>query len=125
MKIHLSLTKSDFQTLENLVVACGRAIEGDSFGEVAFRDALTGLGVKMWSRTFELKERRNSLTLTDCEALALWHVFGDLADKMPPYEQGLAARVIMHLDAARLESLRQRNACAPPRGGAQQLSLNV
>lgn len=79
---------------------CCNALSGVDFIAVQYRDALRGLLVKLAVKMPTLKNK-NSLTLTDVEALALYETVGDLVERMEPLEMGVGYTLLAEIDKQR------------------------
>lgn len=100
MKIRLKLTRIEMKGVATVVENCCNALSGADFVAVQYRDALRGLLLKLAARMPVLK-KKNSLTLTDLEALALFEILNDLADRMPPLEMGVSYTILGEIDRQR------------------------
>lgn len=100
MKIKLKMSRVEMQGIAALVQNCCNALSGVEFNEVQYRDALAGLTLKLAARMPTLK-RRNTLALSDIEALALWDVLNEVVDRMPPLEMAVGYKIIGEIDQQR------------------------
>ncbi|MBR4787869.1 MAG: hypothetical protein IK013_08380 [Bacteroidales bacterium] len=101
MKIKLKLTRMEMKGIATVVQNCCNALAGVTFPEVQYRDALSGLLLKLAGKMMTLKQN-NRMTLTEVEALALYEVLNDLADRMPPLEMGVSYTVLGEIDKQRM-----------------------
>lgn len=83
-----------------IVSGCCNALSGVTLREVQYRDALAGLTLKLAARMPTLK-RRNTLALSDIEALVLWDVLNEVVDRMPPLEMAVGYKIIGEIDQQR------------------------
>ena len=100
MKIKLKMTRVEMQGIAAVVQNCCNALSGVDFIAVQYRDALTGLMLKLAAKQLTLK-KSNRMTLTDLEALALYEIVNDLVDKMPPLEMGVCYTLLGEIDRQR------------------------
>ena len=101
MKIKLKLTRIEMKGVATVVQNCCNALSGADFVTVQYRDALRGLMLKLAARMPVLK-KKNSLTLTDMEALALFDCLNDLVERMPPLEMGVSYTILAEIDRQRM-----------------------
>lgn len=101
MKIRLKLTRTEMKGIATVVQNCCNALSGENFIVVQYRDALSGLLLKLAGKMPTLRET-NRMTLTEVESLALYEIMNDLADKMPPLEMGVCYTVLSEIDRQRM-----------------------
>lgn len=118
MKIRLKLTRIEMKGIATVVQNCCNALSGEDFIAVQYRDALAGLLLKLAGKMPTLRNT-NRITLTDMEALALYEIMNDLADKMPPLEMGVCYTVLGEIDQQRMShvSLMKGNLAAIMKDG--------
>lgn len=97
MKIKLKLTRMEMKGMAAMVVNCCNALRGVDFIAVQYRDALSGLMLKLAGKMPTVRET-NRMTLTDIEALAIWEVVGDLVGKMEPLEAAVGLTVLGEIE---------------------------
>lgn len=100
MTIKLRLTREEMRGVATIAQNCCNALSGDTFEAVQYRDALRGLVLKLVGRMPTMKNK-NSLTLTEMEALAMHNVLGDLVDMFQPYEMSLGYTILGEMDSQR------------------------
>lgn len=93
MKIKLKLTRMEMKGMATMVTNCCNALRGVDFIAVQYRDALSGLMLKLAGKMPTLGDT-NRMTLTEMEALALWEVVGDLVARMEPMEMAVGITVL-------------------------------
>ena len=103
MKVKLKLTREEYKGVATIVRNCCNALAGVSFVEVQYRDALSGLLLKMVGKIPTLKGKGNSLTLGEVESLALWETVGDLVRRFESYEMSLGYWMLGEMDRQRME----------------------
>lgn len=120
MKIKLTMTRQQYQGVLTIAGNILRLLEGEDFETVQTRDALCGLLLRTRTRLLLLKESGNRLTLSDLEALALYHGAEALADRFYPYERATALWLLGETDRQRMDYLRRIRANV---GEAQHMRL--
>ena len=103
MKVKLKLTREQYKGVATIVRNCCNALAGVSFVEVQYRDALSGLLLKMAGKIPTLKGKGNSLTLGEVESLALWETVDNLVRKFEPYEMSLGYWMLGEMDRQCME----------------------
>lgn len=97
MKIKLKMTRVEMKAVATVVKHCCNSLSGIDFGSVQYRDALGGLLLKLAARMLALKAK-NSLTLTDLEALALWWTLTGVVQQLPPLEMSVGYTILAEID---------------------------
>ena len=98
MKIKLKMTRTEMKGIATVVQCCCNALSGEEFEAVQYRDALVGLLLKLAARMTQLKNK-NSLMLTDMEALALWETMKEVSmAAWPPLEMSVGYTVLTEID---------------------------
>lgn len=98
MKVKLKLTREQYKGVATIVNNCCNALVGVSFVEVQYRDALSGLLLKMVGKMPMLKGKGNGLTLGETESLALWETVNELVRCFGPYEMSLGYWMLGEID---------------------------
>ena len=97
MKIKLKMTRTEMKGIATVVKCCCNALSGEEFVAVQYRDALAGLLLKLAARMTQLKNK-NSLMLTDMEALALWCTIEGTLGELPPLEMSIGYTLLAEID---------------------------
>lgn len=101
MKIKLKLTRIEMKGIATVVQNCCNALSGENFIVVQYRDALSGLLLKLAGKMPTLRNT-NRMTLTEMESLALYETLNDLVEKIPPLEMGVSYTVLREIDRQRM-----------------------
>ena len=110
MKVRLTLTRSEYAGLVELVGACYGELRGESLEEVQYREGLRGLALKLAGRAGAVKGK-NRLMLGELETLALWATAGEATARTSPLGWAVWLKIAEETDRQKsaAEALRRGN----------------
>lgn len=97
MKIKLKLTDNQIHAFATVLKYTLNTITNTDFESIQYSDALTGLLLNLIKK-MPLLRPKNSFSLTEIEALALYNLLGNLADRFQPYEKCLIYNILSEID---------------------------
>lgn len=97
MKVKLKFSDSQFYAFATIVKYVLNSVKKNDFESIQYADALTGLLFNLIKRMTDLKEK-NSITLTEIEALALYNLMSGIVDNFKPYEKCIIYKIFEEID---------------------------
>ncbi len=98
MKIKLKLTRGQYKGVATIAQNCCSVLRGDTFEVVQSRDVLMSLVLRMAAKVPTLRERSNSLTMSEAESMVLWRMVNARVMEFQPYEMGIGLWMLREID---------------------------